>query len=87
MNLVRWNPWGELEEKTDPLHRFFTRPDTRRSNGKEMMSVADWAVLVNDQRYRRGISHQDRSPRLKNETVRVTLDKGMFTLQGEQKEE
>ena len=87
MNLVRRNPWGELEEMTGPLNRFSTRPDTRRSKGEEMMPVSDWAVPVNDQRYRRGISHQDRSPRLKNETVRVTLDKGMFTLQDEQKEE
>ena len=46
MNLVRWNPWRELEEKTDPLNRFVVRPDTRRSNGKEMMPVADWAVSV-----------------------------------------
>ena len=44
MNLVRWNPWGELEEMTDPLNHFSTRPDTRRSNGKEMMPVADWGV-------------------------------------------
>lgn len=42
----RWNPLRELEEMTDSLHRVNARPHPRRSNGKEMMPVADWRVSV-----------------------------------------
>jgi HSP20 family protein len=87
MNLVRWNPSRELEEMTDSLLRFFARPHTWRSTGKEMMPVADWRVSV-------GISESDgdfhittKFPGLKHEAMRGILDKGRFTLQGEPKEE
>ena len=71
----------------DPLNRFVARPDTRRSNGKEMMPVADWVVSVDISEADGEFHIKTEDPRLKNETVRVALDKGVFTLQGEQKEE
>lgn len=87
MNLVGWNPLRELEKMTDPLNRVFARPVIRRSNGNEMMPVADWAVSLNISEAEGGFHIKTEFPGLKNERVRVTLDKGMFALQGEQKEE
>ena len=83
MNLMRWTPWRELEALTDPLNRFFACPDTRRSTGKEMMPVADWAVSVDINDTDGDFHIRTRFSRLKDEAVRVTLDKGRFTLQGE----
>ena len=67
MNLVGWTPWHELEALTDPLNRFFVRPDTRRSNGKEMMPVADWAVSMNISETDGGSHIKTEFPGLKNE--------------------
>ncbi len=46
MNLLRWDPLRELEDMTDRLNRIFGRQETRRLNGKEMMTVADWIPAV-----------------------------------------
>ena len=83
--MVRWTPWGELEEMTDPLNRFVAHPETRRSNGKEVMPVGHWAVSGNIIETDGEFHIKTEFPGLKNETVRVTLDEGMFPLQGEQK--
>ena len=87
MNMVGRNPLRELEALTDPLNRFFVRPETRRSTGKEMMAVADWAASTNIGETEWEFHTKTEFPGLKNETVRVTLDKGKFILQSEQKEE
>lgn len=72
MNLVRWNPLRESEKMTDPLNRFFARPDTRRSNGKEMMPVVDWAPFVDISETDGEFHIKTEFPRLKNEDERVT---------------
>ena len=87
MNLVGRNRLRELEALTDPLNRFFARPDTRRSTGKEMRPVADWAVSVEINVTDGDFHIRTKCSGLKDEAVRVTLDKGRFTLQGEPKEE
>jgi HSP20 family protein len=46
MKLVRWNPWRELEELSDRLNRVFAGQNVRESNGREMMTVADWTPPV-----------------------------------------
>jgi HSP20 family molecular chaperone IbpA len=86
MNLVGWNPSRELEALTDPLNRVFARPVTRRSNGKEIMPVADWAVSVDISDTDGGFHIRAEFSGLKNEAGRVTMDKGRFTLQGEPNE-
>ena len=87
MNLVRWNPLRELEEMSDQLNRFFSRQDTRRSNGKEIMTVADWTPSVDITETEEEFHIKAELPEVKKEDVQVTLDNGVLTLQGERKEE
>ena len=86
MNLVRWHPVGELEEMTGPLNRFFARPDTAIEwQGND--ACGGLGPIRGYQRNRREFHVKAELPVLKKEDARVTLDKGMLTLQGERKEE
>jgi HSP20 family protein len=87
MNLVRWDPLRELEEMSERLNRMFARPTSTRQNGKEALTVADWVPQVD-------ISEADHEyvitaelPGLKKEDVKITLEDGVLTLQGERKQE
>ena len=87
MNLVRWNPLRELEEMSDRLNRFLTRQETQGSNGREMMMVADWAPSVDISETEEAFHIAAELPEVKKDDVKVTLDNGVLTLQGERKEE
>lgn len=87
MNLVRWDPFRELEEMSDRLNRIFARPEARRTNGKEMMTVADWAPSVDISETDQEFHVKAELPGVKKDDVKVTLENGVLTLQGERKEE
>lgn len=87
MNLTRWDPFRELEEMSDRLNRFLTRQDTWRSNNKEFMTVADWVPSVNISETDEEFHIEAELPEVKKEDVKVTLDNGVLTLQGERREE
>ena len=86
MALVRWDPFRELEDMSERLNRVFTRPALRPS-GKEALTVADWMPTVD-------ISESDAEylikaelPEVKKEDVKVTVEEGVLTLQGERRQE
>lgn len=87
MNLVRWNPLRELEEMSDRLNRFIARQDTEGSNGKEMMMVADWTPSVDISETDEAFHIAAELPDVKTDDVKVTMENGVLTLQGERKEE
>ena len=87
MNLVRWNPLRELEEMSGRLNRFLTHQHTQGSNGKEMMMVADWTPPVDISETDEAFHIAAELPEVKKDDVKVTVEKGVLTLQGERKEE
>ncbi|MGE3979054.1 MAG: Hsp20/alpha crystallin family protein [Nitrospira sp.] len=87
MALVRWDPFRELEEVSDRLNRMFARPATRSSNGKETMIVADWTPSVDISETESEYQIKAEIPDVKKEDVKVTLEDGVLTIQGERKHE
>ncbi|WP_447980549.1 Hsp20/alpha crystallin family protein [Candidatus Nitrospira bockiana] len=87
MNLVKWDPVRELEEMSERLNRLFGRSLGGRQNGKEMLTVADWSpdvdITETDAEY---VIHAE-LPGLKKDDVKITLQDGVLTLQGERKYE
>ncbi|WP_455245968.1 Hsp20/alpha crystallin family protein [Petrachloros mirabilis] len=86
MSLVRWDPFRELEDMSERLNRVFARPSMRNS-GKENLTVADWMPVVD-------ISESDGEylikaelPEVKKEDVKVTVEDGVLTIQGERRQE
>jgi HSP20 family protein len=65
----------------------FARPATHSSNGKETMIVADWAPSVDISETESEYQIKAEIPDVKKEDVKVTLEDGVLTIQGERKHE
>lgn len=84
--LMRWDPFRELEDMSERLNRMFARPATR-TNGKETMIVADWTPSVDISETDGEYLIKAELPDVKREDVKVTLEDGVLTIQGERKQE
>ena len=87
MALVRWDPFRELEEVSDRLNRMFARPAVSRTTGKENMIVADWTPSVDISETDGEYQIKAEIPDVKKEDVKVTVEDGVLTIQGERKHE
>ena len=87
MTLVRWDPFRELEDMSDRLNRMFSRPALPRTNGKETMVVADWVPSVDVSETDGDYQIKAEIPDVKKEDVKVTVENGVLTIQGERKHE
>jgi HSP20 family protein len=90
MNLIRYEPtnvpfFREMEEMSDRLNRLFG--SWSRPNGKEMLTVADWAPVVDIQETDKEYLVKAELPEIKKEDVKVTVENGVLTMQGERKQE
>ncbi len=85
MSLVKWDPFRELEEVSDRLNRLFGRPLARR--GEEAMAVADWAPAVDISETDAAYLIKAELPEVNKDDVKVSLEGGMLTLQGERRQE
>jgi HSP20 family protein len=85
--VVRWDPFRELEEMSERLNRLFGRAMSLRENSKERLTVADWVpavdIIETDSEYQ---IHAE-LPEVKKEDVKVTLENGVLTIQGERRQE
>ena len=93
MNLVRYEPtslnfplFREMEEMSDRLNRLFGTW-TRPVNGKEPLTVVDWTPSVDIQETDTEYLVKAELPEIKREDVKVTVENGILTLQGERKHE
>jgi HSP20 family protein len=88
MALVRWDPFRELEEMSDRLNRVFTRPAIRTNGGgKEQLTVADWMPIVDISETDGEYLIKAELPEVKKEDVKVTVENGVLTIQGERRQE
>ncbi|MBI5316194.1 MAG: Hsp20/alpha crystallin family protein [Nitrospirae bacterium] len=87
MTLVRWDPFRELEDVSDRLNQMFHRSTPARTNGKETMVVADWVPSVDVSETEGEYQIKAEIPDVKKEDVKVTLEDGVLTIQGERKQE
>jgi HSP20 family protein len=87
MNLVRWDPFRELEEVSTRLNRLFNQPFGRRVMEDEGSLLAEWAPAVDVQETDGEYLIKADLPEVKKEDVHVELQDGMLCLQGERKQE
>lgn len=92
MNLTKWepfkwDPFKELEDMSERLNRLFGRPLTRSDAAREPMAVADWAPSVDISETDNEYVIKAEIPDVKKEDVKVTVEAGQLTIQGERKQE
>lgn len=88
MAIVRWDPFRELQDMSDRLNRMIARPASGNGGqGREVMTVADWTPTVDISETEAEYAIKAELPEVKREDVKVTVEDGVLTIQGERKQE
>jgi HSP20 family protein len=86
MNIVRWDPLRELEDMSMRLRRFLNQPGLRRVDDDGSF-FADWAPAVDVQETDKEYIVKADLPDVKKDDVKVGIEDGVLTLEGERKQE
>lgn len=87
MNLVKWDPFRELEDVSNRLDRLFRRSPARTESNQEMLAVADWMPSVDISETDTAYLIKGEIPGVNKEDVKISIQDGMITIQGERKQE
>jgi HSP20 family protein len=87
MNLVKWDPFRELEDVSNRLNHVFGRSLARSDTGREMLAMADWTPSADISETNKAYLIKAEIPGINKEDIKVTLQDGMLTIQGERKME
>jgi len=87
MNLVKWNPFRELEDVSNRLNSIFGRLPARAESDQEMLAMSDWTPSVDISETDTAYLVKGEIPGVKKEDVKVTIEDGMITMRGERKQE
>ena len=85
MNLIKWDPFRELEDVSSRLNRIFGRMPSRTASDNEMLAVADWMPSVDISETESAYLIKGEIPGVKKEDVKVTIQEGLLTIRGERK--
>lgn len=85
MNIVKWNPFRELEDLQTRLNRLMTEPGVDRTD--EPFAFADWAPAVDINETDNEYTVKADLPEVKKEDLKIALEDGVLTIQGERKQE
>ena len=84
MNLVKWDPFAELEDVSKSLNRIFGRFPARPAD-HEALAMADWAPTVDISETDSAYMIKGEIPGVNKEDVKVTIEDGMITMRGQRK--
>ncbi|MBC8423278.1 Hsp20/alpha crystallin family protein [bacterium] len=88
MRLSRWDPFRELEEMRARLNQLSEDRQSRpRAPGREVMTVADWAPVVDIAETAAEYLIEVELPEVKKEDVRINLLEGVLTIEGERRQD
>ena len=85
MALVRWDPFREMEGMRSRLNRFFASPPSLTED--DMMTFSGWAPAVDIQETEKEYLVKTDLPDVKKEDVRVAVENGVLSVEGERKQE
>jgi len=86
MNIVKFNPFRELEEMQTRLNRLFTDAPMRKIEDKGLF-FSDWAPAVDIQETDKEYLIKAELPEMKKEDVKVEVLDGVLTIEGERTQE
>lgn len=83
MNLTRWDPFKELELMNNRMQALF--PPSMRRDDDAML--ADWTPAIDVQETEAEYLVKADLPDIKKEDVKITIDDGVLSMEGERKQE
>jgi HSP20 family protein len=87
MNLVKWDPFVELEDVSKQLNRIFNKFPARIEPGRELLTMADWQPRVDITETDTAYLIKGEIPGVNKEDIKVNIENGMITMSGERKQE
>ncbi|HSF99697.1 MAG TPA: Hsp20/alpha crystallin family protein [Vicinamibacterales bacterium] len=87
MNLTRWDPFRELESLSKGLNQWFGQPVMRRLADEDGVAFADWAPALDVEETDKEYLIKADLPEIKKDDLKIGIDHGMLTLEGERKHE
>ena len=85
MNIVKWNPFRELEDMQSRLGRIIN--DAGDGLTREPFAFADWAPAVDVQETDNEYIVKADLPEMKKEDIKIQLQEGLLSIEGERKQE
>lgn len=85
MELMRWNPWRELEEVTNRLNTMFRTRDDERTPGR--MLTADWSPAVDIEENKEEYLITADLPGVEKKDIKVTLKNNVLAIEGTKRAE
>jgi HSP20 family protein len=85
MKMIPWDPFRELETISSRLNQYFSQPPARRDNGDAVF--ADWAPAVDVEETNTEYLMKADLPDVKKEDVKVAIEDGVLSLEGERRQE
>jgi HSP20 family protein len=76
-----------MEDISERFNRLFGRLPARREGGREAMTVADWTPTVDITEDEKEYLIKAEIPEVDKKDVKVTLQEGVLTIQGERNQE
>ena len=83
----RWDPFREMEDLSERFNRLLSRLPAKREEGREAISVADWAPTVDISETDAEFLIKAEIPEVDKKDVKVAVEHGVLTIQGERKHE
>jgi HSP20 family protein len=83
--LARWNPLRELEDFQNRILGAFNPTSSRRGNGQESLTLAEWMPVVDIAEDEKEYLITAELPDVKKEDVKVTVENGVLSISGERK--
>jgi HSP20 family protein len=87
MNIIKWDPFKELEDVSNHLNRIFRRSSDSVQASRESMTVADWSPSADITETDTAYLIKAEIPGVNKQDVKVSVQDGMLTIQGERKME
>jgi HSP20 family protein len=84
MSLVRWEPLREFEDAFD---RYSKSLGWQSARNQELVSAGDWSPRVDISEVDSELVIKAEIPDVKKEDVKVSVENGVLTIQGERKQE
>ncbi|WP_369600549.1 Hsp20/alpha crystallin family protein [Hahella sp. SMD15-11] len=87
MALTRWNPFAEFEQILDRYNRMFNEGVAAlpaQSDNQELKQI-DWRPAVDIEETDEAFLIRAELPGVKKDDIKVTVDNGVLTIQGERK--